>query len=100
MLPDLPQFLTCSTCYTIFVSPESLAISLFHHHFSLCLGKPLVFPHTSSATPNKQSFRPFHVLSTSPSSLSASLFCTFSLNLFCISAYFKSVSGIGSLVEG
>src|SRR5579864_1331049 len=58
----------------------TLATSSFHHHVSLCLGRPFVLPQVSSETSSRQSFSSFHMLSASPLVLATALACTFSSN--------------------
>src|SRR5271170_3082661 len=62
---DFLVFLFRHTLYKLRFTSTAFATSSFHHHVSLCLDRPFVLPHTSSATSNKQVFKPFHTSSTS-----------------------------------
>ena len=63
---------------SLLFSTTNFSTSPFYHQVSLCLCLPLVFPHTSTATPKKHSSSLFHISSTLLST-SAGLFANLSL---------------------
>src|SRR6476619_2852389 len=86
---SLQGFLLLSTfpCFNFCISPNNLLFSFttlshssFQHHVSLCLGGPLVMPHTSSAAFNMLPFIPAHIPSTPSPSFSPSSALILSLN--------------------